>query len=62
MRVAIDEDLCRGHGVCVSLCPEVFDLSDDGYATVLVEEVPAHHEDTVRAAVVRCPERAITGG
>ena len=60
MRVAIDEDLCRGHGVCVSLCPEVFDLSDDGYATVLVDEVPGAHEDAVASAVKRCPERAIT--
>jgi ferredoxin len=60
MKVAIDEDLCRGHGVCFSLCPAVFDLSDDGFATVLVDEVPAQHEDVVRSAVVRCPERAIS--
>lgn len=60
MRVAIDDDLCRGHGICCTLCPEVFDLSDDGYATVLVTEVPAEHEEAVRSAVVRCPERAIT--
>ena len=60
MRVAVDEDLCRGHGVCCSLCPDVFDLSDDGYATVLVDEVPGEHAATVRAAVARCPERAIT--
>ena len=59
MRVAIDEDLCRGHGVCCSLCPEVFDLSDDGYATVLVDEVPPEHEEAVTSAVTRCPERAI---
>jgi ferredoxin len=60
MRVAVDEDLCRGHGVCCSLCPDVFDLSDDGYATVVVDEVPEEHAAAVRAAVTRCPERAIT--
>ena len=60
MRVVIDEDLCRGHGVCCSLCPEVFDLSDDGYAEVLVDEVPAAYEDVVASAVTRCPERAIS--
>ena len=62
MRVAIDEDLCRGHGVCCSLCPEVFDLTDDGYAEVLVDEVPGAHEEAVAAAVSRCPERAISVG
>jgi ferredoxin len=62
MRVAVDEDLCRGHGVCWSLCPEVFDLSDDGYATVLVDEVPAAFEEAVTSAVTRCPERAISIG
>lgn len=62
MRAAIDEDLCRGHGVCMSLCPAVFDLTDDGYAEVLVDEVPAEHAEAVRAAVARCPERAISLG
>ena len=60
MRVAIDEDLCRGHAICCAACPEVFDLTDDGYAVVQVTEVPAEHEDAVRAAVSRCPERAIS--
>jgi ferredoxin len=62
VKVAIDEDLCRGHAVCCSLCPEVFDLTDDGYATVRSPDVPAGHEDAVRTAVNRCPERAITAG
>ena len=62
MKVLVDEDLCRGHAVCCTLCPEVFALGDDGYATVRVPEVPAEHADAVRAAVNRCPERAITAG
>ncbi len=60
MKVEIDTDRCRGHGVCWSLCPQVFDLLDDGYATVLVDEVPAEHEAAVRDAVQHCPERAIS--
>jgi ferredoxin len=60
MRAAVDADRCRGHGICWSLCPEVFTLTDDGYSVVQVDEVPAGHEDAVRAAVNQCPERAIT--
>ncbi|MDX2541582.1 ferredoxin [Streptomyces sp. WI04-05B] len=59
MKAAVDEDRCRGHGVCWTLCPEVFDLTDDGYAEVLVPEIPAEHEGAVRTAAGSCPERAI---
>ena len=60
MKVSVDADVCGGHGVCVSLCPEVFTLTDDGYAVVQVAEVPVEFEDAVRAAVNQCPTRAIT--
>ena len=62
MIAAVDEDRCRGHGVCTSLCPAVFALNDDGYSEVLLPEVPADLEDTVRDAVRQCPEKAITFG
>ncbi len=60
MKVAVDDDSCRGHGVCWSICPEVFDLSDDGYAVVQTPEVPAEFEEAVRTAAAQCPEHAIT--
>ncbi|TCM16433.1 ferredoxin [Novosphingobium sp. PhB165] len=59
MKVRVDPDLCAGFGICVGLCPEAFELHDDGYATVLVGEVPAEFEDMVHRAVDRCPARAI---
>ncbi|OAA18933.1 ferredoxin [Frankia sp. EI5c] len=60
MRVVVDEDRCCGHSTCCTLCPEVFTLSDDGFAVVTLDEVPADLEDVVRAAVSNCPEKAIT--
>ncbi|MCK0093893.1 ferredoxin [Rhodococcus sp. NPDC060086] len=60
MKVHVDDDACRGHGFCLAICPEVFELSDGGYAVTLVSEVPAEHEDNVREAVASCPERAIS--
>ena len=60
MKVVIDEDRCRGHAVCCTLCPEVFDLSDDGYAVVEPAGVPPQFEQAVRTAATSCPERAIT--
>ncbi|MFB7442728.1 ferredoxin [Streptomyces mirabilis] len=55
MKAKVDEDRCRGHGVCWSLCPEVFDLTDDGYAVVLTPDVPALLLHTVRSAWGCCP-------
>ena len=60
MKAWVDADRCRGHGVCCTFSPEVFDLSDDGYAEVTMPEVPAEYEDAVRDAVANCPEHAIT--
>jgi ferredoxin len=60
MKVRIDPDVCAGFGICVGICPEVFALHDDGYATVLVSEVPPELEDLVRRAVDQCPSRAIS--
>ena len=42
------------------MCPEVFELNDDGYAVVIVDEIPPELEETVRTAEVNCPTRAIT--
>ena len=60
MRVTVDDDRCAGHGVCTTMCPEVFALNDDGYAIVETPDVPAGLEADVRRAVQSCPERAIT--
>jgi ferredoxin len=60
MKVHVDSQVCAGFGVCLGLCPEVFELHDDGYAVVVVDEVPPEHEDAVRQAVNQCPSRAIS--
>jgi ferredoxin len=60
MKVRVDSSICAGFSVCLGLCPEVFELHDDGYAVVLVGEVPGEFEDVVRKAVVQCPSNAIS--
>ncbi|HET8939133.1 MAG TPA: ferredoxin [Polyangiales bacterium] len=60
MRLRIDDERCKGHGVCCGLCPEVFELTDDGYARVLIDDVPAELQDVVETAATQCPEGAIS--
>ena len=33
--ITVDEDLCVGCGACASLCPETFELQNDGKAKVI---------------------------
>jgi ferredoxin len=60
MKVHVDANVCAGFGVCLGLCPEMFQLHDDGFAIVVVSEVPPDLEDAVREAVSQCPARAIS--
>jgi ferredoxin len=60
MKVTVDPDRCQGHARCWDICPEVFDLDEQGHGTVIVPEVPAGLETKAAEAVANCPERAIT--
>ena len=60
MKVSVDDQRCRGHGVCVTLCPEVFSLTDDGYAVAIASDVPAELESATQEAIQCCPEQAIS--
>ena len=60
MRAEVDSDRCRGHGMCCTSCPDLFELTDHGYAIVTHSEVPAQLEDAARTAASQCPESAIT--
>ena len=50
MKASVDDSRCRGHGVCTTICPQVFALTDDGYAEVIVDEVPESLADSALAA------------
>lgn len=60
MKVSVDPELCQGHARCWEICPEVFDLDDEGHAVVVNPDVPEDLEAKAREAVANCPERAIS--
>jgi ferredoxin len=59
MRAEVNDGLCRGHGVCVAVCPEVFELTEDGYAETVDGEIAPEYTERVAEAVHACPEHAI---
>lgn len=34
IKVWIDQDLCTGDGLCAEICPDIFEMHDDGLAYV----------------------------
>ena len=52
------EETCTACGLCVDTCPEVFAMGDE-MAEVIVDEVPAEHEDAAQQAADECPVEAI---
>ena len=60
MKAHVDHDTCIGCGVCPSVCPEVFEMRDDGLSHVIVDTVPAGAEDAAKDAEESCQVDAIT--
>ncbi len=57
MEAYINEN-CIYCGLCVDLCPEIFQLGEER-AEVTVDEIPLQLEDRCREAAEECPTDAI---
>ncbi|MCK5123501.1 MAG: ferredoxin [Candidatus Pacebacteria bacterium] len=53
-KMTVDQELCVGCGVCAGLCPDVFEMQDDGKAKVVSKNDCDHNE-----AINNCPVGAI---
>lgn len=60
MKAKVDPDLCIGDGVCEDLCPNVFQIGDDGLAHVIDENADPEDYGDIRDAEAACPTSAIT--
>jgi ferredoxin len=58
VRVAVDQELCIGGGVCELLEPEVFKLADDIVISSVIGDGLLPRERAI-VVVDRCPSRAI---
>ena len=44
---------------CTSICPDVFELNDDGFAENIMGDVPSELEADAKEAAECCPVNAI---
>jgi len=51
MKVKVNKDACIGCGACAAICPDVFEIDDEGLSTVTNEEVPSDKVDEAKEAV-----------
>ncbi|HDJ27050.1 MAG: ferredoxin [Thermoplasmata archaeon] len=70
LRVWIDRDQCIADQVCAALCPQVFEMADDGLSSIVAQYrkdpnnlaegiVPIELKDCVAQAVDSCPVQII---
>lgn len=57
MKVTIDQDKCIGCGLCVSLCPKVFELVNS--KSKVKEDCDCEKESCCQDAKESCPVQAI---
>lgn len=59
MKVEVNKEACIGCGACAAICPDVFEMDDEGLSSVKSESVSDNLKDDVVEAIESCPTSAI---
>lgn len=57
MKARVNQDLCVGCGLCVTLNPEVFEMNENGLADAVND---SNDEELLDSAMDSCPVSAIS--
>ena len=60
MRVIVDYDKCESNAMCMAIAPEVFEVRDDDFLYVLIDEPGEELRAKVEQAVKLCPKQALS--
>ena len=60
VKPVVDHDLCIGCGSCEEMCPEVFQVHEDGHSRVIKENPEPELYGCIRDAADTCPVEAIS--
>jgi ferredoxin len=60
MRVEVNWDACESNALCMAAAPEVFEVRDDDFLYLLIEDdIPEELRTKVEEAVRVCPKQAL---
>ena len=59
MKLVVDKDICIGCGACAAICPDVFEIDEDGLAVSVVESINEEIQEDAIDAKEGCPVNAI---
>lgn len=59
MIASVNQDGCIECGLCASVCPEVFSMSDSGKAVAIDNDIPSECIETSEEARDACPVSVI---
>jgi ferredoxin len=54
----VDQDLCTGDQVCITIASYVFEINEDGKA--YVKDPEGADKETIQHAINQCPSQAIS--
>ena len=60
MIAKVDKDSCIGCGMCIDICPEIFQYDDEYKSESVTEKIPEELKEKVAEAIDVCPVEAIS--
>lgn len=60
MKAIVNEEICIGCNLCVEICPEVFEMTDQMIARVILDPLSSEVLVCAQDAMESCPVSAIT--
>ena len=55
----VNKEKCIGCGLCTTICPDVFEMTDDGKSSIKEGADLEKNKDCVKEAIDSCPAGAI---
>jgi ferredoxin len=59
MRIEVNLAACEGHGLCAQVAPDVYEVDDEGYVRLRVDEISPAIEASAAAGARVCPVAAL---
>ena len=59
MEAHVDQGMCVGCGICEAMAPDVFEMTSDGKAQVITDDI-SDFADAAKEAADSCPASAIS--